>query len=362
VPANITENIVSAFIDDLTISFVEPNQITPKVIAQNLKNPWEIVWGADNYIWFTERTGAISRLNPSTHAVTKLITIQDCKQAGTGGLLGMALHPQFLQQPYLYVLYNYDKAGKPTQKVVRYTYKANALSSPTIILDNLSSGSVEHHGSRLLIVDNYLFITTGDAGGGPDGMRAQDLNSLNGKVLRINLDGSIPASNPRPGSAVWSYGFRNSQGMVFANNRLYTSEHGPDSDDEVNIIEKGRNYGWPSVLGFCDKSAELSFCNAHNVKEPLKAWTPTIAPSGMDYYSNSGPISQWRNSLLLCTLKGSRLMQLKLNSDGSAITDTKEFLTDTYGRLRDVCVSPQGKVYVCTDNGTNDKIIEISPQ
>ena len=362
VPANLTDNIVSAFFDDVNISAVEPNQINPKVIAQNLQNPWELAWGPDNYIYFTGRTGTVSRINPSTGAITKLITLTDCKQAGTGGLLGLVLHPQFLQQPYVYITYDYDKAGKYTQKVVRYTYSANKLISPLIVMDNIAVGAPDHHGSRLMISDNFLYITTGDGGGGPDGKSAQDLKSLSGKVLRVNLDGSVPPTNPYPASAIWSYGFRNSQGLVYANGKIYTSEHGPDNDDEINIIEKGRNYGWPIVMGYCDQSTELSFCSAQNVRQPIKAWTPTIAPSGIDYYSNAGAIAQWRNSLLVCTLKNMRLMQLKLSADGSSITDTKEFFTNTYGRLRDICISPQGKVYLCTDNGTNDKIIEISPQ
>jgi glucose/arabinose dehydrogenase len=138
---------------------------------------------------------------------------------------------------------------------------------------------------------------------------------------------------------------------------LFSSEHGPDSDDEVNIIHKGSNYGWPDVKGICD-AGEQSFCDAHHVVEPLIKWTPTIAVCGLEYYNND-LISQWKNSLLMCTLKGSRLVQLKLNDNNTEIASTQDYFADQYGRLRDICISPQGKIYLCTSNGTNDKIIEV---
>jgi glucose/arabinose dehydrogenase len=205
-----------------------------------------------------------------------------------------------------------------------------------------------------VIANDKLFITTGDAA---NTSLSQNNSSPNGKVLRISLNGSIPADNPIAGNPLWSSGHRNAQGLVYANNILYSSEHGPDTDDEINIIEKGRNYGWPNVRGFCE-GGEQSFCTTNNVKEPIKAWTPTIAVSGMDYY-NSDYIPQWKNSLLVATLKNSRLMQLKLNSSYNSVSETNEFFTSSYGRMRDVCISPQGKVYICTGNGSNDKIVVV---
>ena len=158
---------------------------------------------------------------------------------------------------------------------------------------------------------------------------------------------------------LWSLGHRNPQGLVYANNILYSSEHGPSTDDEINIIEKGRNYGWPNVAGFCDPGTEQTFCSTNNVKEPLKVWTPTIATSGLDYYNND-LIPQWKNSLLLVALKESRMYQLKLDAANTSITSTTEFFAGTYGRMRDLCISPTGKVYICTSNGgNNDKIIEV---
>jgi glucose/arabinose dehydrogenase len=178
----------------------------------------------------------------------------------------------------------------------------------------------------------------------------------------LNLDGTIPADNPVAGNPYWSFGHRNAQGLVYANNILYSSEHGPSNDDELNIIEKGRNYGWPNVEGFCNTSGEQSFCTANNVKEPLRNWTPTAAVCGLDYYNNDA-IPQWKNSLLLVSLKNSRLYQMKLGTGFQTVITTNEYYTNSYGRMRDLCVSPAGRVYICTSNGGNaDKIIEIRKQ
>jgi len=333
---------------------VTPAEYTISELILNLSQPWEILWGPDNKIWITERGGKISRADSSGGAAVLLHTVTDVDSKGEGGLLGMVIHPQFATTPHVYVVYNYTVSGVYREKVVRFIYAADKLTSPVTIIDNISASNI-HNGSRLVIVDDKLFISTGDAS---NTSLPQNNSVINGKILRLNLDGTIPADNPIAGSAIWSWGHRNPQGLVFANNMLYSSEHGPDSDDEVNIIEKGRNFGWPDVRGFCNESAEQSFCTANNVKEPLKAWTPTIAVSGMDYY-NSDYIPQWKNSLLVATLKNSRLMQLKLNEAHDAVTETNEYFANFYGRMRDVCFSPDGKVYICTGNGSNDRILVV---
>jgi glucose/arabinose dehydrogenase len=147
--------------------------------------------------------------------------------------------------------------------------------------------------------------------------------------------------------------------LVFANNKLYASEHGPNTDDEVNIIQKGRNYGWPNVNGFCNETAEQSFCTTNNIVEPIYAWTPTLAVCGMDYYNNNF-IPQWKNSLLMTTLKDNTLYQLKLNAAGDIVEKVNEFYRSEFGRLRDLCITPDGKIFMCTGNGSNDKVIRIS--
>ena len=331
-----------------------PVDLKTKVLVSNLTLPWELVYGPDNHIWFTEKSGKISRLNPANSQVTALHTITEVRVQGEGGLLGMALHPNFNASPFVYVFYGYGTPYK--NKLVRFSYANNALGSPLTLLDNIPASN-NHNGSRLLIVGDKLFVTTGDA---EDLSTPQNLNSVAGKVLRLNLDGTIPTDNPFPNNAVWSYGHRNAQGLVAVGNKIFSSEHGPNSDDEVNIIEKGRNYGWPTVKGKCDESSETAFCNQNNVAESIIQWTPTIAPSGMTYY-NSNYIPQFKNSLLLAFLKGERLMQLKLNDAQTAIVETKDLYLGEFDRIRAVTQSPEGKIYICTSNGGGkDQIVEIS--
>jgi aldose sugar dehydrogenase len=273
-------------------------------------------------------------------------------------LLGMVQHPDFLTNGLFYVVYNYTKNGTYTEKVVQFTFSNNAVANPVIILDNIPAASI-HNGSRMLITAEAapkLFITTGDANN--TGL-PQNTGSLSGKVLRLNLDGSIPADNPVAGNPYWSYGHRNAQGLVMVNNTLYSSEHGPNIEDEVNIIEKGRNFGWPNVNGPCD-GAEITWCNANNPKAPL--WSTgnvTLALCGIDYY-NGDRIPQWKNSILLTTLKNATLYQLQLSVDGQTVTGSKQYFRNSWGRLRDICISPAGRVYLCTSNGgNNDRLIEI---
>lgn len=330
-----------------------------RVVKNNLQHVWELVWGPDQHIWFTERPGRISKMDPANGNLVFTFTIPDVVSNGEGGLLGMALHPDFLNTGFLYVVYNYNSSGY-REKLVRYTYINNNLVNPVNFLENIPAANI-HNGSRISIHDDgsgmKLFFTTGDAASAAS---SQDINSLNGKVIRLNLDGSIPADNPIPGNPVWTFGHRNAQGLVFARNKLYSSEHGPAIEDEVNIIEKGRNYGWPQVNGPCD-GTEISFCTANNVKEPIwSSGNSTIAVCGIDYY-DLDRIAAWKNSILMTTLKDQSLRQLKLSADGSSVLSTEIFFKNKYGRLRDICISPAGRVYISTSNGGNlDQIIEIS--
>lgn len=333
-----------------------PAEIKDEVLTAGLSYVWEITWGPDNFIWMTERDGKVSRVNPTTGEVIPVLNITEVVSKNEGGLLGMAIHPDFSTNPYVYVEYDYEP-NSYKGKIVRYTYNGTSLISPLTIFDNIPA-STHHNGCRLLISpDKKLFVTLGDVT--RYDTDPQNKSVVPGKILRLNLDGSIPSDNPFPGNPVWTYGHRNPQGLVIVDNVMYSSEHGTDVDDELNIIEKGRNYGWPIVEGFCNNSNEQNFCSTNNVKEPVKAWSPTIAPSGIDYY-NKDEIPQWKNSLLLATLKNSRLYQMKLDATHTSVTETNEFFTNKYGRMRDVCISPSGKVYIGTSNGNNDKIIVVS--
>jgi len=334
-------------------------------IASGLDTPWEILWGPDDQIWITERKGRVSRLDPESGEITELILIDDVHEQSESGLLGMVLHPDFPDQAHVFLVYNYLESSSIKERLVRYTFSNDRLVSPLTLLEGIT-GAGNHNGSRLLIdADQKLYMTTGDAG---NTSTSQDLSSLNGKVLRLNLDGSVPEDNPISGSYIWSWGHRNAQGLLISpSGIMYSSEHGPSSDDEVNIIEKGRNYGWPDVKGFCDQPTETSFCADSNVFEPIVTWTPTLAVAGIDFYSHPA-IPRWQNSVLVSSLKASQLVALKLSEDGRTVDQEEVFFKNWYGRLRDVCVSPDGRVFLAVSNRDgrgsvkpgDDRIVEIT--
>jgi aldose sugar dehydrogenase len=339
--------------------------VDTSTIISNLDTPWEILWGPDDHIWITERYGRVSRLDPETGELTELITIDQVYESGESGLLGMVLHPDFNNTPSVFLVYNYLELSSIKERVVRYTYEGGALTNPITLLEGIS-GAGNHNGSRLVIDSNLnLYMSTGDAG---NASNAQNLNSLNGKILRMNLDGSVPEDNPIPGRYLWTWGHRNPQGLVISpEGIMYSSEHGPSNDDELNIIEKGRNYGWPDVMGFCDSEPENQFCSDSSIYEPIVAWTPTLAVAGTDFYSHAA-IPEWQNSLLVTSLKASRLVALKLSEDGRSIVNESVFFNGWYGRLRDLCISPDGRVFLAVSNRDgrgvvhegDDRIVEFT--
>lgn len=336
-----------------------------KTVVQDLHVPWEILWGPDNWIWFTERDGTISRANPENGQVIELIAIDDAHEQVESGVLGLALHPQFEAFPYVYVVYTYLGATSIEERLVRYTYTGQSLTAPFTLIEGIK-GNTTHDGSRLVILpDLTIIMSTGDA---QNQAASQDVNALTGKFLRLNLDGTIPADNPIAGNPMWSYGHRNAQGLVLGSNGiLYSSEHGPNNDDELNIIEMGANYGWPEVHGFCDGFFENMFCASNPVVEPLVAWTPTLAVAGIDYY-NHPLIPEWQNSVLMTTLKDRAFFHLPLTPDGLDISAQNIHLDNVFGRFRDVCIAPDGRVFIATSNddgrGTvqigDDRIIQLS--
>ncbi|MCB0395010.1 MAG: PQQ-dependent sugar dehydrogenase [Flavobacteriales bacterium] len=324
--------------------------VSEEVIATNLDVPWEILWGPDDLIWFTERDdGRVGRVDPETGIRDTLLVISDVYHTSESGLLGMALHPDFTNpdSAFVYLVYTYYNGSSIRERLVRYRYQNNALINPAILIDNIP-GNGNHNGSRLMFgPDGKLYMTTGDA---QNTSNPQNQNTVAGKILRINTDGSIPSDNPDNGSYVWTFGHRNPQGLVWASNGiLYSSEHGPNNDDEINIISVGENYGWPDVEGYCNSSPEITFCNNNNVVEPIRAWTPTIALAGLDYYDHEA-IPEWQNSLLLVTLKSDDFRVFKLNAAGDTILSEVIHLNDDYGRLRDLCISPSGDIYISTSN------------
>lgn len=335
---------------------------TRRVIG-GLNVPWEIRWGHDGWIWFTEKPGRISRVNPETGQRQILLTAPTVLLIHESGMLGFDFHPKFPDSPYIYVAYTHEETWPAKLQLFRYTLQADTLGERKLILGEMRS-NFTHVGCRVVIQGDKIFLSVGEAGDPP---LAQDTASRNGKILRVNLDGSIPDDNPIPRNALWSLGHRNPQGLVFGpNGILYSSEHGTDIDDELNIIMKGQNYGWPYVLGACDRPPEEESCDTLSVIEPLYDWLGTLAVSGIDFYHHAA-IPEWRNSILVAALRDLSLSVIKLDESGRRVLQYRKFtpiLSSTgeeAGRLRDFCISPDGRVFISTSRpiGTLDLVDEI---
>lgn len=345
---------------------LDSTELGISTIISDLKVPWEITCGPNNQIWFTEQSGKVCKVNPHTGKQKILLTIPNVYLRTTPGLLGMAVYSHNDEHD-VFVDYTYKKQDSTiVSRLVRYIYKKDTLINPKILLE--APGNRGHNGSRVAVSpDGHVYWATGDA---QLSENAQNISTLNGKILRLNPDGSIPEDNPYPGSPVWSRGHRNPQGLAFTpDGILFSSEHGEATDDEINVIQKGGNYGWPDVRGYCDLPSEKAYCDSTPIVEPIKTWTPTIAPCGIAYY-HSDKIPEWNNSILLTTLKGQSLRVLKLNNRKDAIVSEKIYFYKQFGRLRDVCVSSDGDVYISTSNRDwkkarnpqphDDKIIRIA--
>ncbi|SHF07405.1 Glucose/arabinose dehydrogenase, beta-propeller fold [Fodinibius roseus] len=314
-------------------------------VAEKLDVPWEITWGPNGWIWMTEHGGTVSKIDPTSGQRKKMLKLQNVYEGTTPGLLGMVVHPNQERFPYLFLVYNSKKEGGTIYwNVDRYKIGADTLRDRKNLLK--IKGGDGRQGSRIRISPKGKLIVANGVGFS----NSQDVDLLAGKILRLNIDGSIPEDNPFPDSPVWAWGFKNQQGLTFGKDSiLYASDHGMATDDEVSIIKKGRNHGWPTVEGYCDKPKEKAFCADSSVVEPIKAWSPTIAPSGLAYYGYDN-IPEWQHSLLLTTLRNVSLHVLSLDKSGRTVEKEMVYLSDKYGRLRDVTISPEGDVYISTSN------------
>ncbi|WP_245893809.1 PQQ-dependent sugar dehydrogenase [Sphingobacterium gobiense] len=316
--------------------------------ATNLNVPWDLQYDRINdAILFSEIGGAIRRLDIKSKQVLLIDSIPDVYQQRTLGLLGMALYQPENEQAYLYLSYTSKKDSSIFSNLYRYNYNPTGrLSNPVQLLQ--IPGNTGHNGSRIVISpDKKVYWATGDAA---TDTYAQDSTSLNGKILRLNLDGSIPKDNPIANSYVYAWGFRNMQGLTYSTEGiLYTSEHGDAIEDEINLILPLKNYGWPLVEGTVDTDEEKAKVKSLAIEEPIKSWTPVIAPAGIAYYG-SDAIPEWKNSLLLTTLKNQSLRVLTLSDDGRDIIGEQILFQNILGRLRSVVTLPNGDIYFCSSN------------
>ncbi|MBU3741569.1 MAG: PQQ-dependent sugar dehydrogenase [Candidatus Kapabacteria bacterium] len=340
-------------------------------IVEGLAIPWEIDLDDDGKFWVTERSGIFSRLDPVTGEKKVLLDLRDSVELTIeNGMLGFVMHPQFPAEPYVYVGYVLKGDTASKRVIARFTFRNDSLVEPLRLVEIDTAGYI-HQGSRMMISnDNKLFVTMGD-GDWPE--KAQDPTSLRGKLLRFNLDGSIPEDNPIPGSPIWSLGHRNQQGVtMLPDGRIFTAEHGSVIEDEVNEIFKGGNYGWPFSEGPCDTPDERDSCRKYSSIEPV--WSTgevTYGVSELVFYNHDlYPVLQ--NSLLLVSLKQSTLFQLKFDSARTKIVETIPILPFAAGRLRAILVTKSGRIFLTTTNQDqgkyepfplegDDAIIELVP-
>jgi len=258
----------------------------------------------------------------------------------------------------MYIMHSYAEANHIYNRIVRLVEKNDKAYVDHIIIDKIPGGRI-HNGGRIKVgPDNKLYITTGDAG---NPALAQELASLGGKILRIDLDGRIPRDNPVPNSPVYSLGNRNPQGLAWNSKEvLYESEHGQTAHDEINIIKPGANYGWPLVQG----NEEATKVDTE--KPLIQSGDETWAPSGITFVEQ-GP---WKGKLLVANLKGQQLLSVSLNKNGTVVKSVEAWLKDEYGRLREVIEDKDGAIYITTSNmdgrgnpyKTDDIIIKLVPK
>jgi len=317
-----------------------------ELVVSNLFVPWSIVFTDEDRMLITERNGKLRIFRSGTLLEKPLKVFNDVSSGGEEGLMGLALDPGYKSNKFIYVSYAYDKGDRMAVKVVRFKDNGDSLSGEKVIIDNLPAEKF-HAGCRLRFgPDGKLYITTGDAG---ERELAQDVNSLFGKILRINPDGTIPSDNPFPKNPVWSYGHRNPQGIDWYNGKdiLYSTEHGPSGfdgpggGDEVNVIVKGGNYGWPVVSHKESKEGMIS---------PVLEFTPAIAPaSGMFYKSDS--IFQFKNNFFFGNLRGNGIMRVIVDENNPEKVISHELMKEVdFGRIRDIAEGPDGAIYFSTSN------------
>ena len=318
-------------------------------VAKDLEIPWALDFLPDRSIVFTERPGRVRLIAAGRGLLPQpLLEIPQVAHVGEGGLLGIAVHPDFTRNQFIYVYYTYREGNILANRLVRYRKQGDSLTDATIILGGVPGASI-HDGGRIKFgPDGYLYIAAGDASI-PE--LAQDLDSLAGKILRIKDDGSIPADNPFPGSPVYSFGHRNPEGLAWDNlGRLWATEHGSSATDELNLVLPGSNYGWPVIRG----------------DEKSPGMESPVIHSGSDTWAPSG-IAFWNGSLFFSGLRGQSLFQVSLDSQPPSL---KRQLNGSFGRVREVVHGPDGFLYITMSNRdgrgvptpSDDQIIRVNPR
>ena len=341
--------------------------VTVEVFAEGLNRPWGIAPLPGGQFLVTERPGQMRLINADGSVSAPLSGLPEIAARGQGGLLDVAVAPDFAESRVIFWTYSKPVEGGMVTAAGRGVLGSDGTLSEVedIFVQAPVRNTEKHYGSRIIpMEDGTVWITTGEHSDFDTRVLAQDIETTFGKIIRVNADGSVPADNPFVGQdgvdSIWSYGHRNVQGATIApDGTLWTIEHGPRGGDELNRPEAGKNYGWPVIsYGITYGGDPIGSGQAvqEGMEQPVYYWDPVIAPGGMDFYD--GPYADWQGDLLIASLNPGGLVRLELQ-DGLVVGE--ERMLDTEGRIRDVEVLEDGSVLVLIDNPSG-VVLRVTPQ
>ena len=341
----------------------DSNDVTMVTLVENLDDPWGMDFLPGGDLLVTQKSGRLNRIDGRSWTSVRVSGLPAIAQkAGQGGLLDVLVHPDFATTRWVYFSYAIADGETYTTRVSRGRLEGNSLSDvETVFTAEPFFKTRRHFGSRLLLDNGYLYITVGDRANRD---LAQSLTTHNGKVMRLFEDGSIPQDNPFVGDKtarpeIWTYGHRNPQGMAQhpVNGSIWIAEHGPQGGDEINVLSRGSNYGWPLATygeeyggGKIGQGTELD-----GTVQPIKYWVPSLGTGGIAFYSGD-EYSRWQPSLLVAGLKLTRISRLELAGDGAG--EEYRLLDESKLRIRDVQFGPDGRLYALAGG---DRLIRLDP-
>jgi aldose sugar dehydrogenase len=358
--------ICAALALSATAAAAEP--FTVKTVAEGLDHPWGMAFLPAGDILVTERVGRLRIIRNGKLDATAIAGVPPTIARSQGGFFDIVLHPKFAENRWVYLTFAHGDGRANATRVNRYVFDGAKLTDEKVIFTTSpTKDSANHYGGRMAFLpDGTFLLTVGD--GFNTREKAQDLSSGLGKIMRLNDDGGVPANNPFVGQAgkqpeIWSYGHRNQQGLAIdpQSGRVYEHEHGPKGGDEINIIEKGKNYGWPAICDCVDYTgaAVSPFKSLPGMEQAILYWTPSIAPSGMTiYYGDKFP--QWNGDLLVGALVLQHLRRVDL--ENGQVKGQEQFSEGPLNaRIRDVRTGPDGYVYLTTDY-SEGKVLRLEPK
>lgn len=361
--ACILPSLFALLLSSLAIAAPKLNVVT---VAEGLEHPWSLVFLPDGDALVSERAGRLRLIRQNRLQDKPVSGLPIVAVGGQGGLLDLALHPDFARNRWLYFSYSHQSDNGLTTRLARARYQNGALQGLEVLFDALPRASTRHHFAGRLLFDRegYLYLSVGDRG---DMANAQNLRHHAGSIIRLHDDGRVPADNPfinrsdaRP--EIFAYGVRNPQGLALhpTTGAIWEHEHGPRGGDEINIIRKGINYGWPAITYGIDYSGAIisELTHAKGMAQPLHYWVPSIAPSGMAFYTGER-LPGWKGDLFIGALAGRKLVRLRFA--GERLIQEEALLTELDERIRAVVDAPDGTLWLLTDAAKGRVLRVVAP-